>query len=441
MSEKAVYNKKQKLLLEYMLADKETFAFSYSILQPEYFEPPLDRAVEYVLEHFIKHADLPKLDMIDAEVGVMFKKRTLEPSEKSYLLEEIEQHCRTEAMDKAIMEAADMVGEGKLNQIESVIRNAMLVKIDKSVGVSLFDNPKERIETMDEDVVQYSTGIPGLDRMIGYLVKGEFGMVYAQTSGGKSLMLANIAIALARQGLDVDIVTLELYEKKYLKRMDSMFAGISIDEHQNMAAIISEKLLKERSEGIGNITVKFMPAGTTAGELSAHLLEYSLLHGKYPDAFLVDYLQIMGVEGMSGNNNKFDIDHEKSVALRGFGGKHDMIMLSAGQINREGTDVLKVTHAHVAGGLSVVNNSDWSVALVASEEDIDNNQVQAVALKQRNAAKTRKPLILYRCPKTLRFAEEPFELVKSNYTSPLVKKTKPNEALKGKDKLRKALKR
>jgi hypothetical protein len=170
-------------------------------------------------------------------------------------------------------------------------------------------------------------------------------------------------------------------------------------------------------------------------------MEYHLKYGVYPDALFVDYLGLMG--GAKGKNmNKFDEDEIKAFGIRDICVEYDMYGFTAGQINRDGYDVKTLGPQHVAGGISVINASDWAVGLVATEEDVDNNQVQAVQMKIRNGAKTRVPAVLYRCSKTLRIQGTPFiGKASTPLKKPPAKKPEtPSEAPQGaKNKLKTAL--
>lgn len=434
---------KEKLLLEYLLADKETFVKCYTMLKPEYFSPPNDRVVEFILDYFRKHYGIPDVDIIDAEVAVSLKERDpVDESERSYLIEEIEQHCQEAAMSIAVLEAADLISEGNTEDVISLIREAMLVKVDKSIGRELFENSKDRIEQMEDSVTEYSCGVKEIDNMLGYFRRGEFYMVYAVSGGGKSIFLGNAAAAFAKQGLDVSIITLELKEDLYCKRLDSMIVGTDLAEHKQKSDTIDEFYSTHGGE-FGSIIVKKMPAKTTSSEIEAYLMEYHLTKGKYPDVLLVDYVGLMGVDGMRNNNNKFDIDHEKALGIIRMAETHNMITFSAGQINREGQDVLKVNPSHCAGGISLINDSDGAFALVASEEDLDNDQVQAQPLKIRHTKKSAGGITIYRDGSNMRMSGTAFTIKPAE--SPLTKrkeenKIQPEKKKSAKSKLRDAMK-
>lgn len=431
-----VIDKKQKLLLEYLIAEKEVFVKTYHIVKPEYFEPPLDKVVAFILDYFKKHMDTPNVDTIEAETEILLKERELDRDEHSYLLEEIETFCQNEAMSLAILESVDYINDGNLKAVQPLVRDALMVRLDTSIGRSLYDSVDDRINNDAVAVEEYSTGIEEFDEMIGKLRKGEFGMVYAVTSGGKSLMLANIAHALSLQKLNVVIISLELKEDLYCRRLDALITNTDIKEHRNNGEFIA-KHYAENYDDMGAIVVKKMKAGSTASEIEAYLMDYTMTTDTTPDVIIVDYLQLMSVEGVK-SNNKFDQDHEKAIGLIRMSEEFDAIMLSAGQINREGYDIVKPTPAHCAGGLSVINDSDWAVAMVGTEEDIENNQIQVAPLKIRHAKRVTQNLTLYRNPQSLRITAKPTEC---GSTGVKKKATSGTAQTNGKNKLRKALTR
>jgi len=342
-------------------------------------------------------------------------------------------------MTFAIIKSVDLINEGKHEEVQELVRKALLVKIDDSVGTDLFEDPLTRIQNTDLLVDERRIGIPAFDDYIGNIRRGEMGFIYAPSSGGKSVMLANIGYYLAKQTLDVYIISLELNETMYSKRLDSIVTDHSIKEHRGVADEIARDLEK-LSGSFGKIVTKRMPYRTTPAQVRVCLMEYHLKYGKYPDVLIVDYMHLMSSGVSSKHTGKFEEHEIIAFELRDIAADIDCYGFSAGQINREGQDVMSPSPAHVAGGISVINASDWSVAIAFNEEDIDNNQFQIHDLKIRNSGRKSKPIILYRDPETLRISDSPLKGKK--LTSP-IKKSKPAEDIdtaQGKEKLAKALK-
>lgn len=440
-----VINTKEKILIEYALADRVTLSKCIKILKPSYFDKPLDRVVEFVVKYFHEFHSAPHVDVIEAETGIELKNRDVEPHEIEYLLKEIEDHCKDAAMVEAVLKAADMIEGDAKKGIPDIMREALMVQIDNSIGTSLFDDPEARIEMMDQAIDERQLGIPKFDDMIGNVRRGELGIIYAVSSGGKSVFLGNVAYLMAKQGLDVSIITMELNENLYSKRLDTVLTGFDIAHHANHSSDIANAL-GSLSGSMGDITTKKMRARSTVSDIRSYLTEYHLVHGKYPDVLLVDYLALMGSNNPNvRGSGVHEVQEDIAVALRDLVNEFDMYGVTAGQVNREGQGIIDVGPQHCSGSIAVINTVDWAVSLTASEEDIDNNQVSCGQLKIRNATKTAERIILYRCPKTLRISDQPF--TGKNMVSPLKtkgpsKKTQQQALTNstGKDKLANALK-
>lgn len=444
-----ILDAKQKLLLEYIITDRVILAKCVRILDPAYFERPLNRVVSFINEYFTKYHSCPSVDAINAETGIQLKEQDIEPHQYEYALEEIEKFCQDAAMTAAVLKSADLIGTDDQSSIPDLMRDALRISIDNSIGTSVFDDPFTRISTMADIVDERPIGIPSLDELVGNIRRGELGVVYAVSSGGKSVMLGNFANLLALQMLDVCIVSLELNEELYSKRLDTILTEFDIQHHADKAQEIANSLGAMKGT-MGDITTKKMRSKSTVSDVRNYLTEYHLVKGKYPDVLIVDYLGLM--RSTRKDLNKADEQEDIAIGLRDLADEFQMYGFTAGQINREGQDVIKVGPQHVAGGISVINSSDWAIAMTATEEDLDNNQVQVGQLKMRNNTKTAKQITLYRCPKTLKFSDEPFSGKKigstpmktppiGNKAKPQTSKPKASEvsSSKGKDKLRKAM--
>lgn len=432
-----ILDKKEKLLLELIISNAEVFVKSMKVVKPEYFEKPLDRVANFIIENFNKHNTIATPKIIEAETDVKLEFYPYEPGDEGYALHEIEKFCQDSAMGLAIMEGVDLLKEGNLLAIQEKVRNALMVKMDDSIGMDVTENPTERITNFTEAVDERAIGINAIDCIINNVRRKELGILYAVSGGGKSLGLANISVLMAGYGLDVSYITLELSEELSAKRIDCMATGVAIKNHVDGCEKIADYWSKFNSGG--SIVIKKMPFGTTSGQIRLYLMDYFLKRGKYPDVLIVDYIGIMGVDGMSiGKSGVFEMDHVKTASLRELAVEFNMYGFSAGQINRDGYGIIDVNASHCAGGISAVNNSDWAIAMVASEEDKDNNQVQIKGLKLRNAGHS-KPVVMYKCPYTLKFSDEPLNIKPDEPKKKDVPVSKSIDSLKGKEKLKSAL--
>lgn len=400
-------NKKEKLMIEMVISDISIFVSSLRVIKPEYFTTPMDEVTRFVLEYHAEHNGVPSADIVDAEIGVKLKPRTIDASERSYILQEIELFCRESAMRNALMKSADIIHDSeRLQEVESFVREALMVRIDNTVGTDLFEDSFERISSTKDVRDTWYTGIEVLDDLIGGTGVGEIGSIFAETSGGKSVLLANIVDRLARDNKDVLVISLEMSENMYAQRIDSIMTDSPIGKHSEMAAEISEALDEIKATS-GRVTIKRLPYGSTVADVRAIAMEYELLYGKMPHSVVADYMGLMS-DGNGGKSGAFEEMENIAFGFKDLMEEIGSRCFTAGQLNREGYDVVAIRPNHVAGGISLINALDWAVGMAQTEQDIDNNQAQLVQMKVRSHLKTRDPNILYRCPKTLRMQSKPF---------------------------------
>lgn len=461
MSEENQTNK-ERILVEYLLGDRESFITAYGVLKDSYFEPPLNRVVKFTLDFFNEYRNLPNLDIIEAETGVALKGRSVNKDERQWVIDEVEHHCASSAMIDAVIKASELVADGKNEMIQDIIREALSVKIDKTLGTDLFEDPEIRIELADADKDRRRIGIDAVDDMIDGVIRGGLYLYAAATSVGKSVMLANTATCLSKQKLDSLIVSVEMDEASYSRRMDSIVTGLPIKGAETADIVAS---LAQHKDGYGRITTKRVGGRFSVNDLRILLQEYNTRYGKYPDVLLLDYLDIFANGANTTGMSKFDWDEYKTHAIRDLMQEFNMYGFTAAQLNRDGYGLEDVGPQHIQGGISKTQGVDAAIAMTMSEEDIENDQIQLRGIKVRDAAKTAGAKTVYRCPRTLRITDNP-SAAGSSYApkstaSPLKSKVAPKKektipdrsksstdtppkaeeaALKGKNKLRAALK-
>lgn len=402
------YSKKEKLLVEYLLSDRTIFMKCYSILKPSYFDSPIDKVVKFALDFFAEYHTTPNEDVVDAETGVSLTYRDILPGEQEYVLEEIEDLCSREAMSQAILDSVDLVNEGNMAQVQELVRDALSVKIDKKLGTDVFEDIKIRIERSREERKGYKLGIDAIDDINGGTWhRGEMYMFAAPTSGGKSVILANVVDRMSSQGLDALIISVEMDEDPYAGRLDSIISGLAIGS--DVDSLVNS--LEDKKDQYGRITIKRVNNKFGLEDLRTYLMEYHLQYGKYPDLVALDYIDIFANGTHLNKLSVFDRDEIKSHSFRDIMIEYNMMGFTACQLNRDAyQDVISISIAHIQGGISKAQACEAVISMVATDEDMENDQLQLKGIKIRNASKSPTPVTIYRCAKTLRLSDTPFSL-------------------------------
>ena len=94
----------QKLFLEMMLQDAESYVRVQNIYNPENFDRSLRPAAEFIAEHSDQHKTLPTVDQISASTGVKLQTvPDLNEGHFEWFMVEFEQFTRRQELERAIL--------------------------------------------------------------------------------------------------------------------------------------------------------------------------------------------------------------------------------------------------------------------------------------------------------------------------------------------------
>ena len=359
-------NKKQKLLLEYLISSPDTYALCSSIVEPDYFDPEYRNAVKFTHEYYDEYHQIPSPDQIEAETGVKLTQQEVTSDQLEYTTNEVEQFCKRRAMEKAVLESVPLIEENKYGDVEQLIRDAVTVSLNRNMGTDYFRDPEGRLQKMSESKKKISTGWSVLDKWLyGGLERGQLIIFSANSGGGKSVALANLGLNFLEQGLNVVYFSFELSEDLISQRYDTMVSGISTAVWEYHKDEISQAVLKTGDKS-GHLLIREMHSGTTPNELRAYLKEYELLYNRTPDLIIVDYLDIMEPNQRVSADNVFEKDKRVSEQIRDIGKDYGAVVGSASQQNRGAVEETRIHQGHVAGGISKVNTSDVWISVHAN---------------------------------------------------------------------------
>jgi len=186
--------------------------------------------------------------------------------------------------------------------------------------------------------------------------------------------------------LDVVYITLELSEELTSKRLDTMVTKIDARE---IFRKIDEVELKVRMKGktCGNLRIKYLSPGSTVNDLKAYLMEYQAQKDKLPDAFAVDYLDLLHpINRRIDVSNLFIKDKFVTEELRALATELDILCVTASQLNRTAIDEAEQSQAMIAGGLSKIQTADNVIAIYASAAMKERDEYQCKFLKTRSSS-------------------------------------------------------
>src|SRR6056300_2053452 len=204
----------QKVYLEMMLTDAESFVRCQAVFDDSVFDRKLQPSAKFINEYVVEHNAMPRFDMVNAATDSNLKHPgELAENHYDWLLMEFETFSRHKALEAAILTSADLLEKGEYGPVEDLVKKAVQIGLQKDLGTDYWADPKSRLEAIKDKNGQVSTGWASLDKkLFGGFNRGELNIFAGGSGAGKSLFLANLAVNWATAGLNVCYISFELSE-------------------------------------------------------------------------------------------------------------------------------------------------------------------------------------------------------------------------------------
>jgi replicative DNA helicase len=378
----------QKLFLEIMMQDSQSYVRVQNIFNEENFDRSLRSAAKFIKEHCDKHKTLPDRRQIKAVTNVDLQEiPDINEGHFDWFLEEFEAFTRRQELERAILKSADLLEKGQFDPVEKLIKDAVQISLTKDMGTDYFDDPRSRLMALKSNNGQNSTGWPALDKLLyGGFNRGELQIFAGGSGSGKSLFMQNLAVNWAQAGLSGVYITLELSEGLCSYRIDSMMTNTAAkDIFKDLDTV--EMKVKMMAKKAGKLRIKYMPAQSTVNDIRAYLKELEIQTGVKADFMCVDYLDLlMPVSAKVSPNDLFVKDKYVSEELRNLAKELNIIFVTASQLNRAAVEEIEFDHSHISGGISKINTADNVFGIFTSRAMRERGRYQLQLMKTRSSS-------------------------------------------------------
>ena len=282
---------------------------------------------------------------------------------------------------------------GRIKAIVDEMSSTNFVE-DDDMGVD-FDDAESHVQ--DSSKFKVSCGFPTIDHMLGGGWDiGTFNVIMAETNNGKSLWMQNFAVKSADMGHNVLYITLEMSERKVMKRLGAMRLKIPINDYDVVSKDID--LIKKRiaslsktdggdifDKKVGKIYAKFWAAGTaTVADFDNYIQKLKEKKGIRIDLVIVDYITLVAAPKGSGTDNLYSKGKVLSEGLRAIGAKYKCPVITGVQVAKDAWNSADITLESVPESKAIAETADTFFAIIRTEEMKRQNLYRFKLLKQRD---------------------------------------------------------
>jgi replicative DNA helicase len=383
----------ENVLIYKSLTDGTYLASIADFVKPDYFKNKAIASIFTIVKDFSeKRNKLPtvteiKSYLVSDEQKSSFKElvKTFNDIDKNLdkeeLYENTEQFLKEKAVYHTMLNVAEDVSSGKVDTSDVLdkFEKSCNISLVTDLGLDLYTN----IDTLIDDINSVERHIPSkwnwLDDCLGggFLESGKSLYVFAgETNIGKSIFLGNVAHNIAKEGKNVLLVTLEMSELLYARRICSNVTKVPMKEMVGNTPAIKQAIKDET----GKIFIKeFPPATITPSQLKGFIKKFQE-QGIKLDAIVLDYLNLM--HSTMGNNSYERIKHV-TEQIRAMSYLFECPIISATQLNRAGFDQDNPDLATISESIGLAATADVIVSIYQNEEDRELGIIRLGMMKNR----------------------------------------------------------
>ena len=378
------------------LFDSTFLASIIDHIKPVYFKSKdIGHIFNIINDFYVKRDKLPTLTEVKAYLITDTQKESFKTLVESFkdidrnidskeLYDNTETFIKEKAVYYTMLEVANDVSKSKVDTslILDKFEKACNINLNTDRGFDLYND----IETLIDDLNDVQKCIPSTWEWFdtstngGFLEQGRALYVFAgETNIGKSIFLGNIATNIANQGKNVLLITLEMSELLYARRLCSNVTKVplkdlSINSHSIRQAI------KHQKEAGGRIFIKeFPPSTITPNQLKAFIKKLCD-SGIKIDAIVLDYINLL--HSTIGSNSYERIKHI-TEQMRAMSYTFNCPVISATQLGRSAFGVADPGMEGISESIGLAATADVIVSIFQNEEDRELGIIRLGMMKNR----------------------------------------------------------
>ncbi len=392
----------ENVLVYKALTDEKYLSNIINFIKPEYFKDKNIKIIFNTIKAFYeKRNQVPTITELKTYINTDEVKnafilvlRAMSNIDKNLNSEELidstERYIKERSIYTTMLEVAEDVSSGKIDTsfILDKFEKSCNINLKTDIGLDLFTNFQAVVDDLNTEQPTISSRWKWLDEKIdgGFLQNGRALYVFAgETNVGKSIFLGNIASNIASQNKTVLIVSLEMSELVYAKRLSSNITKIPMRSLRDEVITLKQQMdeVSQSSPDCRIIIKEFPPSTVTCHQIQT-FVKSIVSSGVKIDAIVLDYINLL--KSNLGNNSYERIKYA-TEQLRALTYVFNCPIITATQLNRSGYNVNNPGLDTIGESMGLAATADVIISIFQDDEDKELGIVKMAMMKNRFGAK------------------------------------------------------
>lgn len=372
----------ENILLYKILTDQDYLNSVVAHLNPEFFSnKDISCLISHVVSFFSERGTTPSISEIKARLVSEEDKKSLtniksllaevdSTINKEELLENTEKFLKERYVYKIILNVADQFSSSSFNLEE------VLVEFEKAYSISLKEDLGhwylEQIDKHAQELTTVYNPIPTSwnffdEKTEGGLFPKTLTVFAGQVNVGKSIVLGNLAANMLLADKNVLLISLEMSEFMYAKRISAQLTQIPHNDLKLYTKELTEQIKHLKNKLQSKLVIKeYAPKTVTIRHIDSFITKLKR-KGFQPDIIIIDYINL--IHPIGKNLNSYAEVKEIAEQLRALSFKYNLPIVSATQLNRGSFNTSSPGMEGIAESIGLAATCDVICSLWQEEED------------------------------------------------------------------------
>jgi replicative DNA helicase len=397
----------EKIFFHYLMDRRELL----DVVKSRFFDTADIRKIYEIAQEFTeKYNDVPTRSQINELIKMKGLSDDLDSKKIDYLyevnLKEYEDEWLRETaeswieyknLDLSVYDLLNYLKTTKVTteNVKDVVQNAKNIITERNniqfnfdEGLDFF-NPESHHQPSTDT---FSTGIPMMDLVLGggWYSKALFCFI-GEMKIGKSIWLANVAANSVKLGYNTAVLSLEMRDRKLIKRLGANLLGINMKEYDAMAedrTMMKQKISNMGYESLqvpGKLYVKEFPT-SSAGvpDIERYLIKMEEIKGIKFKVIVLDYINILKNWRNPNSENTYMKIKQIAEDLRAMAMRNSWAIVTATQINRSGFGSTDLSANNISESAALGHTVDAMFGIIQDEIMHANREYILKLIANRN---------------------------------------------------------